>query len=155
QLMTLVDDLARWLSASDTEREPPEHLRAAMSAQQPVLHANSSWDEIIIASLLIRLHELLDISYDCRALNMALASVRPPVAELAFRREDGAAAVRDVDHAMALWSGAGAALAVGLCCAFWIASGWVDGALAPMMASVACSFYAAQDDPTVGMRGFF
>ncbi|MEH2513218.1 putative membrane protein YccC [Nitrobacteraceae bacterium AZCC 1564] len=152
QLMTLMDDLARWLGASD--REPPDQLHAAIAAQQPALNTNSSWDEIIIANLLLRLRELVDISHDCRVLNQAIANGRAPNEELAFRPEGGAAAVRHIDHGMALWSAAGAVLAISICCAFWIASGWVDGASAPMMAAVACSFFATQDDPAVGIRGF-
>lgn len=154
-LMTLVDDLARWVGVSDTEREPAEQLRAAIAAQQPALNSNSSWDEIIVANLLMRLRELVDISHDCRALNHAIADGhRPPGVELAFRPEGGAAAARHIDHGMALWSAAGAVLVVLVCCAFWIAGGWVDGASAPMMAAVGCAFFATQDDPTVGLRGF-
>ncbi len=155
QLMTLIDDLARWLNASDAEREPPEQLRASIAAQQPTLNAHSSWDEIVVANLLMRLRELVDISYDCRALNRAIAGGRSPERELAFRPEGGAAVVRHVDHGMALWSAAGAVLTISICCAFWIASGWPDGASAPMMAAVGCSFYATQDDPAIGLRGFF
>ncbi len=155
QLMTLVDDLARWVGASDTEREPADRLRAAIAAQQPKLHAASTWDQIIVASLLIRMGELVDISHDCRALNQAIAEGhRPPDANLAFHPEAGAAPVRHIDHGMALWSAAGAVLVILVCCAFWIASGWVDGASAPMMAAVGCAFFATQDDPSVGLRGF-
>lgn len=155
QLMSLVDDIAAWLSKSDAERESPDQLRAAIAAQQPKLHASSPWNEIVVANLLMRLRELVDISHDCRALNHAIADGRrPPGTELAFRPEGGAAAVRHVDHGMALWSAAGAVLAIVLCCAFWIATGWVDGASAPMMAAVGCCFYATQDDPSVGLRGF-
>jgi uncharacterized membrane protein YccC len=155
RLMTLVDDLSRWLAGGDTERESPDRLHAAITAQQPKLHAGSSWDQIVTVSLLMRMAELVDISEGCRALNQAIAvGDRPPGAKPAFHSEADIAPVRYVDHGMALWSAAGAMLAMLLCCAFWIASGWVDGGSAPMMAAVGCSFFATQDDPTVGLRGF-
>jgi uncharacterized membrane protein YccC len=107
------------------------------------------------ASLLIRLRELVDLSHDCRALRRAIAAGDDASGvELAFRPEAGAALVRHRDHGMALWSAAGAMLAILICCGFWIATGWADGASAPMMAAVACSFFAAQDDPAPGIRGF-
>ena len=55
---------------------------------------------------------------------------------------------------MALWSAAGAAIAILICCGLWIATGWADGASAPMMAAVACSFFAAQDEPARSIRAF-
>jgi len=155
RLMALVDDLSRWVASDDTAREPADALRSAIAAQSPKLHADSSWNDIMVASLLMRMRELVDISADCRVLNQAIAEGgRPPGAKLAFRPEAGVAPVRHVDHGMALWSAAGAILAILLCCAFWIATGWVDGASAPMMAAVGCSFFAGQDDPSVGLRGF-
>jgi uncharacterized membrane protein YccC len=155
RLVTLIDDLSRWVSGDDTAREPADQLRTAIAAQQPRLHAASSWDQIMIASLLMRMRDLVDISQDCRLLNRAIAGGgRPPGAKLAFHPEAGAAPVRHVDHGMALWSAAGAVTAILLCCTFWIASGWPDGASAPMMAAVGCSFFANQDDPSVGLRGF-
>jgi uncharacterized membrane protein YccC len=155
RLVALIDDLGRWLPGDDTEREPPDQLRAAIAAQLPELHAGSSWDQIMIASLLMRMRELVDISQDCRVLNQAItAGGRPPGARLMVRPETGVAPVRHVDHGMALWSAAGAVLAILLCCAFWISTGWVDGASAPMMAAVGCSFFAQMDDPSVGLRNF-
>jgi uncharacterized membrane protein YccC len=155
QLKSLVDDLACWVAAGDTEREPPDRLRAAIAAQQPKLDAGSTWDQIVVANLLMRMGELVDISHDCRALNQAITEGhRPPGKELAFRPEAGAAPVRHIDHGMALWSAAAAVLVILVCCAFWIGSGWVDGASAPMMAAVGCAFFATQDDPAVGLRGF-
>lgn len=155
QLMALIDDVAQWVADDDTAREPAERLRSMIAAQQARLYAGSSWHEIMIASLLMRLRELVDISADCRILNQAIAQGgRPPGATLAFQPDTGVAPVRYADHGMALWSAGGAVLAILLCCAFWILTGWVDGASAPMMAAVGCSFFAAQDDPSVGLRGF-
>ena len=155
RLKILLADLSAWVAGDDTDRGPPQALRAAISALEPQLNAGSSWNEIMIASLSMRLRDLVDISIDCRLLNQAIAAGgRPPGAKLAFHPEAGAAPVRYTDDGMAVWSAAGAVIAILLCCAFWIASGWPDGASAPMMAAVGCSFFATQDDPSVGLRGF-
>ncbi|MET0219591.1 MAG: FUSC family protein [Tardiphaga sp.] len=155
QLMALVEDLSQWIAGDDNEREPAERLRKMIAAQQPKLHASSSWDEIMIASLLMRMRDLVDISADCRVLNQAIAAGgRPPGAKLAFQTDGGVAPVRDTDKGMALWSAAGAFVTILLCCVFWISTGWADGATAPTMAAVGCSFFANQDDPAVGLRGF-
>ncbi|SDS83308.1 FUSC family protein [Bradyrhizobium canariense] len=155
ELARLLDDLTRWIATDTHERQPVDRLRAAIAAQQPTLDAGASWRQIMTASLLIRLRELVDLSHDCRALRRAIATGDDASGvELAFRPEAGAALVRHRDHGMALWSAAGAMLAILICCGFWIATGWADGASAPMMAAVACSFFAAQDDPAPGIRGF-
>jgi uncharacterized membrane protein YccC len=60
----------------------------------------------------------------------------------------GVAAPHEVrDHGMALLSALAAGLALLLVCMFWIYTGWSFGAGAALIATVACSFFAAQDDP--------
>ena len=155
ELARLLDDLARWIATDGHERQPVDRLRAAIAALQPKLDVDASWDRIMIASLLIRLRELVDLSHDCRALSRAFAAGDDASnVELAFRPEAGAAPIRHRDHGMALWSAASAMISILICCGLWIATGWPDGASAPMMAAVACSFFAAQDDPVPGIRGF-
>ena len=55
---------------------------------------------------------------------------------------------------MALLSAIGTVLTIALCSAFWIGSGWPDGASAPMLASVACCFFASRDDPVPAILQF-
>jgi len=154
-LRGLLDDLANWVATDGHERQPVDRLRAAIAAQKPKLDANASWDRILVASLLIRLRELVDLSQDCKALRLAIAAGHDAShVELAFRPEAGAARVRHRDHGMAVWSGVGAIIAILICCGFWIGAGWPDGATAPMMAAAACSLLAAQDDPAPGIRDF-
>jgi uncharacterized membrane protein YccC len=154
-LAELLDDLAEWLTADIDERRPAEPLRAAIAGLRPNLNADASWEEIVLANLSIRLRELVDISSDCRALERAIADGRDPAeVALAFEPEAGIVPSRHRDHALALWSAGGAVSAILLCCALWIATGWADGASAPMMAAVGCSFFAAQDDPAKGIKSF-
>ncbi|MGX1103829.1 MULTISPECIES: FUSC family protein [Bradyrhizobium] len=155
ELRRLIDDLAAWIVDEDRQRQSSEQIRAAIAERQSALDGVVSRERIITISLLLRLRELVDISADCRAIGDAIAAGRDiSTVPLAFHPESGAAPVRHRDHGMALWSAAGAAVAILICCGLWIATGWADGASAPMMAAVACSFFAAQDEPARSIRAF-
>ncbi|MGY8705726.1 FUSC family protein [Bradyrhizobium sp. 18BD] len=155
ELKRLLEDLAQWIVSDVSARQPAERIRAMIAEQQAVLDDSASWERIITTSLLSRLRELVDLSRDCRELTEAIADNRNvSTLKLAFQSEAGAAPVRHRDRGLALWSAAGAAAAILICCAFWIGTGWPDGASAPMMAAVACSFFAAQDEPARFIRSF-
>jgi uncharacterized membrane protein YccC len=155
ELKRLLEDLAQWIVSDVSARQPAERIRAMIIERQAGLDPSASWERIIITSLLSRLRELVDLSRDCRELTEAIADHRSvSTLDLAFHSEAGAAPVRHRDRGMALWSAAGAAVAILICCAFWIGTGWPDGASAPMMAAVACSFFAAQDEPARFIRSF-
>ncbi|MBR0896892.1 FUSC family protein [Bradyrhizobium tropiciagri] len=155
ELRRLLGDLAEWIVDEDRQRQSGEQIRAAIAERQSALDGFAPRERIITISLLLRLRELVDISADCRAVGDAIAAGRDiSTVPLAFHPESGAAPVRHRDHGMALWSAAGAAVAILICCGLWIATGWADGASAPMMAAVACSFFAAQDEPARSIRAF-
>ncbi|WP_426413635.1 FUSC family protein [Bradyrhizobium ganzhouense] len=155
ELKQILEDIAQWIVSDVSARQPAERIRAMIAERQAVLDDSASWERIIITSLLSRLRELVDLSRDCRALTVAIAENRNvSTLDLAFHSEAGAAPVRHRDRGLALWSAAGAAVAILICCAFWIGTGWSDGASAPMMAAVACSFFAAQDEPARFIRSF-
>ncbi|WOH82554.1 FUSC family protein [Bradyrhizobium sp. BEA-2-5] len=155
ELQRLIGDLAAWIVDEDRQRQSGEQIRAAIAERQSALDGIAPRERIITISLLLRLRELVDISADCRALGDAITAGRDiSTVPLAFHPESGAAPVRHRDHGMALWSAAGAAVAILICCGLWIATGWADGASAPMMAAVACSFFAAQDEPARSIRAF-
>ena len=155
ELKRLLEDLAQWIVSDVSIRQPADRIRAMIAERQAVLDDSASWERIITTSLLSRLRELVDLSRDCRVLTEAIAENRNvSTLHLAFHSEAGAAPVRHRDRGLALWSAAGAAVAILICCAFWIGTGWPDGASAPMMAAVACSFFAAQDEPARFIRSF-
>jgi uncharacterized membrane protein YccC len=155
ELKRLLEDLAEWITSDVSARHGAERVRLQIAARQAVLDDSASWERIITTSLLLRLRELVDLARDCHALSEAIADNRGIASlDLAFHPEGVAAAVRHRDRGLALWSAAGAAIAILICCAFWIGTGWPDGASAPMMAAVACSFFAAQDEPARFIRSF-
>lgn len=155
ELKQLLRRLADWLGGDNDQRQPAAELRAAITALRPPLRSDASWHEIMTANLLIRLRDLVDISEDCRTLSTAIAADQDTSQiPLASHTEQDIAPVRHRDPALALWSAMGVATTILVSCVFWIGTGWVDGASAPMMAAVACSFFATHDDPIPGMKGF-
>ena len=155
ELKRLLEELAQWIASDVSARQPADLIRGEIAEQQAGLNDSASWERIITTSLLSRLRDLVDLSRDCRVLTEAIGEGRSiSTLNLAFHSEAGAAPVRHRDRGLALWSAAGAATAILICCAFWIGTGWPDGASAPMMAAVACSFFAAQDEPARFIRKF-
>ena len=154
-LARLFDEVAAWIADGGEAPQAASGLVAEIEARHPPLAGGSGWDQILITSLLIRIRELVDLLQDCRTLGPAIAEGdEVSRVRLQFNPEAGAAVARHRDHALALWSAAGAAISVLLCCAFWIATAWPDGAFAPMMAAVASSIFASQDDPGVSIKRF-
>lgn len=128
--------------------------RMAADAVDPVLHKDFAWPDLVLASLVARLRDFIDLRQDARLLQRHIVDGTPVREELTFRYTAAARTIRHRDHGMALLSAVGVFLVVLLTCSIWIASGWPDGSGAPMMASVGCCFFAAQDDPAPSILGF-
>ena len=56
------------------------------------------------------------------------------------------------DPGIALLSALAAAVAMGICAFFWIATAWPEGAGAIAFAAVSCTLFASLDDPTPAIR---
>jgi uncharacterized membrane protein YccC len=144
---------ARWLGDGGRDGQEASLLRAALSEVQPALDRDAGWNEIMLADLVTRLRHLVEIMQDCLSLREAIADGRDPEQlPLAFTPDAWAPAVQHRDHGLALWSAAATALSVLACCAFWIATGWADGATAPVFAAIVGSFLAGADDPVPAFR---
>jgi uncharacterized membrane protein YccC len=147
RLRTLLDDMAAWLAAGTTEQAEADRLKAAADALEPGIGERPSWDALVLASLLARLRDFIDLRQDARILQRHIADGTPVTEDLTFRYTAAARTIRHRDHGMALLSAVGVFLTILVTCAIWIATGWPHGSAAPMMAAVGCSFFAAQDDP--------
>jgi uncharacterized membrane protein YccC len=58
------------------------------------------------------------------------------------------------DRGMALLSALAAVIAIAVCSAFWVLTGWPTGSAAVMMAAIFCCFFASMDDPVPAIHGF-
>lgn len=154
RVRTILDDMAAWLASGTTDPAPAARLRSIVDAVDPVLGARPSWTDLVLASLAARLRDFIDLRQDTRLLQRHIADGTPVTEDLAFRYTAQARTIRHRDHGMALLSAVGVFLTILLTCAIWIATGWPDGSGAPMMAAVACCFFAAQDDPAPSIVGF-
>jgi uncharacterized membrane protein YccC len=145
--------VARWLGEGGAGRQEVDLLRITLDEVSPALNVDGGWTEIMAAGLVTQLRHLVEIIQDCQVLREAIADGRDPDSlRLAFTRDNSGIAVSHRDHGLALWSAGATALSVLACCAFWIATGWADGASAALFAAVIGAFLAGADDPVPAYR---
>ncbi|MFT4078895.1 FUSC family protein [Rhodomicrobium sp.] len=153
-LQPVLDDVADWFQADAPAPEDAAILLARLDAFEHSLREGDLWRDLLVAGLVERLRELVNLKQDIRHLRANIETGGPLAAPCAFQYTAKAREVRHRDHMMAVFSGFGAFVAIVMVCAVWIATGWQDGAAAAMLASVACCFFATQDDPVPAMIGF-
>jgi uncharacterized membrane protein YccC len=147
---------ARWLGEGGQDRKEADLLCSALAEIQPALDADAGWSEMMVAGLVIRLRNLVDIMQDCHVLREAIADGRDPEQlPLAFALDTSGHAVAHRDHGVALLSAAAVALSVLACCAFWIATGWADGTTAALFAAVLGTNLASTDEPLPVFRNLY
>lgn len=154
ELRELLSDLSAWLESTSQDVDEASGLRSRIAAAAPSLGSHSDWNTLLLASLVARLHDVVDLRQDIRQLRRHILDGTPMRAPLAFRYTARAREVRYRDHELAAYSALGAVLAILVACAIWIGTGWSAGAIAPMMAAVTCCLFAAQDDPAPAILGF-
>jgi uncharacterized membrane protein YccC len=150
----LLDAMAAWIASGTSDPAEAARLRQEADAVDPPLGEGAPWTDLVVASLVTRLRDFIDLRQDARLLQRHILEGSPVTETLAFRYTAQARTIRHRDHGMALLSAVAVFLVVLLTCAIWIGTGWPDGAGAPMMASVGCCFFAAQDDPAPSILGF-
>jgi uncharacterized membrane protein YccC len=156
---------AQWLQA---EAEPASEnaarterlqaLRTAIAALGATPQAGSgaqptAWGRALRIGLAGRLEELVDGWTACAQLRLDIDEGLKGAAPL---RRTAALSSRTLhrDYGMALLSALAAVIAICLCGAFWILTGWTMGSAATMMAAVFCCFFATMDDPVPAIHGF-
>jgi uncharacterized membrane protein YccC len=161
EVQQLLAEVSAWLQ-SDSRAQPrdAEHtqrLRQRLRrypAAEPDQGGRTYWQQALRMALAQRLEELLDDWQECarlrRDIDAGLAGAALPLRH----RRALPSSVLHRDHGMALLSALAAAIAIGICSAFWIISGWSYGYVAVMMAAIFCSFFAALDDPVPAIHGF-
>ena len=156
----LVSDVRDWLRAS-----PPADDRAASALQlveraialEPALASPLAWHDAVKLSLLVRLGDLVIAHRDVRDLRDQLHTrtrvpLTPAVARLIG---DVGKRALHVDHGVALRAAVGVVATILIGCAFWITTGWSDGAGAVMFAGVCCGLFGIADDPVPMVFKFF
>lgn len=113
----------------------------------------AAWGRALRIGLSGRLEELVDGWTACAQLRQDIDEGLKGAAPLRRTAALGARALHR-DYGMALLSALAAVIAICLCGAFWIVTGWPMGSAATMMAAVFCCFFATMDDPVPAIHGF-
>jgi uncharacterized membrane protein YccC len=138
----VLDETATWVRAGG-----PENADALQAHIRALPEEPPDWTGLLRASLAVRLEELVSIMHHARAIRRHVFNGEAAPANPAVEHEFVAVAAELRDHGLAFLSALAAGLAVLIVCAFWIGTGWASGAGAAVFVAVACSFFAAQDDP--------
>ena len=152
----LIADVSRWFAEKETgDRTEVQGFQRASAAILSATGPQSGWADLLTVSLVVRLEELMDAWQDC--LELATFARNPPAAGSRRLRAivaPPAAKPLHRDHGIAVLSALTAAFAMTVGTVFWIATAWPNGAEAVGFVAVACSLFAALDDPSLGMLRF-
>jgi uncharacterized membrane protein YccC len=159
RLQRLLDDISQWITTGyNAPQTVPDALLAEINAAEREGEDQICWEGILRTTLLARLGELVSLVRHARLIRHHVidddAAAGRAVASAIPSTEPEALAIpyQVRDHAMALLSGLAAGLTLLLVSAFWIFTGWSYGAGAALIATIACSFFAAQDDPAPAIQ---
>lgn len=143
-----------WLGAKPPgDRRRAAELTQACAAAAPAVGPQSSWADLVTVNLTVRLTELIRSWQACLGLAAYLADPRQtPSPEIRAAAAYVGPKQMHTDPGIALLSSLAAAIAMGICAFFWIATAWPEGAGAVAFAAVACTLFASLDDPTPTIR---
>ena len=161
-VVAILARISDWLNTQNFKQLDPDRakqvadLRAEIHAfaMQHWDERKDNWSRLLRVALATRLTELIDAWDSCVRLRHDIdAGIGgAPVASRRLRNLSHRAL--HLDHGMAALSGLAAVLAICLCSAFWILTGWPMGSAAVMMAAIFCSFFATMDNPVPAIKGF-
>ncbi len=154
--ISLMARIRDWIVSPPADsRAEAIRLRDSCDTAEPGLDGGAGWTDLLTASLLGRLSDFVAAIQDARDLAAHIAApYHAPPPSLLGRLAGNRSRPLHRDHGLAALSGFAAFAAVAGCCGLWIATAWPDGAVAPMMAAVFASFFAAQDDPAPSIGNF-
>ena len=154
RLAGVLDGVRDWVQANAPgDQRRAAELREACVAATPFVGPQSSWADLVTVNVCVRLIELID-SWRAK-LDLADYLAEPehtPSAEIRAAAAEIGPKPMHTDPGIALLSALAAAIAMGMCAFFWIATAWPEGAGAIAFAAVASTLFAALDDPTPTIR---
>ena len=128
-------------------------LKEASVAATPAVGPQSSWTDLVTVNLTARLIELIESWQACLGIAAYLADpAQKPSADVRAAAAQIGPKAMHTDPGIAFLSALAAAIAMGLCAFFWIATAWPEGGTAVSFAAVTCALFASLDDPTPAQR---
>jgi uncharacterized membrane protein YccC len=154
ELTRLLADVCDWMKLdAPGDRRRAEELKLACAAMTPTVGPQSGWTDLVTVNLTVRLIELIDSWQATLDFTGYLADPgQTPSADIRAAAEQIGPKPMHTDPGIALLSALGAAVAMGICAFFWIATAWPEGGAAVAFAAVACTLFASLDDPTPTIR---
>jgi uncharacterized membrane protein YccC len=142
-----------WLRLQSPGDGRAAQLKEACVDATPAVSPQSSWPDLVTVNVTVRLIELIESWQACLDFAGYLAApTRIPSAQIRTAAAQLGPKAIHTDPGIALLSALAAAISMGVCAFFWIATAWPEGAGAVAIAAVACTLFASLDDPTAVQR---
>ncbi len=147
----------QWLenTAREASVERWQALRAQVESLQPSPVELDERRQLLFSNALYRLGEWIDLWQDLRSLQYAIQCESQDNWRAVYRHWRLSRLTPFLDRGLMLYSVGSTVLAIIVASALWILLGWTDGASGVILAAVACSFFAAMDDPAPQIYRFF
>jgi uncharacterized membrane protein YccC len=155
QLAPLLDDIRAWLKSDSAALQRWTALHEKLDALQPSAEALDDRRQLLLSNALYRLGEWIDLWQDMRSLYVAIISEDQSQWRAVYRHWRLGRLSPFYDRGMMLYSTFSTILAIVVASLIWILTGWSDGGGGVILAAVACSFFAAMDDPAPQIYRFF
>jgi uncharacterized membrane protein YccC len=154
KLSQVVTGVYEWLGLKASgDRHRAAQLKEACVDATPAVSPQSSWPDLVTVNVTVRLIELIESWQTCLDFaDYLVAPARAPSADVRAAAAQLGPKSMHTDPGIALLSALAAAIAMGVCAFFWIATAWPEGAGAVAFAAVACTLFASLDDPTPTQR---
>ncbi|RAU45121.1 MULTISPECIES: FUSC family protein [unclassified Pseudomonas] len=156
-LAPLIIECRDWVekTADGAPIEYWQALHTELERLQPTPAQVDDRRQLLLSTTLYRLREWIDLWQDCRSLQHAIETDDHRPWRAVYRHWRLGRLSPFLDKGMMLYSVATSVTAIIAASVLWILLGWQDGASAVALAAVACSFFAAMDDPAPQIYRFF
>ncbi|WP_106478468.1 FUSC family protein [Phytohalomonas tamaricis] len=157
RLAPLLGELEPWIESSSAQPSLAswQHLHHALEHLEPSTEELAQPAQALLSSALWRLREWIDLWQDCRTLRAAIAAERDVKWTPVYRHWRLGISRRYFDRPLMIYSVLTTILGIFIASLIWIETGWHDGGSAVVLAAVACSFFAAMDEPAPQIFRFF
>ncbi|MEW9903627.1 FUSC family protein [Pseudomonas putida] len=157
QLQPMLAETRTWLegTAQDASLARWTALHEQLERLQPSAAALDQRQQLLLSNALYRLSEWIDLWQDCCALQHALRKDDATPWRAVYRHWRLGRLTPFFDRGLMLYSVFSTVTAIIVASGLWILLGWNDGGSAVILAAVACSFFAAMDDPAPQIYRFF
>ncbi|MBS0239198.1 MAG: FUSC family protein [Proteobacteria bacterium] len=155
-VQAFVERVDRWLTPGrSTDSHELDRLGKDIDERIASPGVQRTWRDLLELTLLMRLRDLTAIRSDCLQVMAAMAgNTAPRSTGFAYKIGGVANPARHSDRGQAFVSAMVSFATIAVCCTFWILLAWPEGGVAAMMAAVAGSLFAAQDNPVPSIVAF-